>query len=188
MSSRRSRTSSPGARPRRAWQEGDTIPAPEAVQSDGESAWALWQQVAQQHEAGFAPTQPLTVPLSLKPEEVAWAPTQPAGPLRGARQAQQQLVTLEAAILVARRNNRVCPRLDRWTEFRKLLPARKTATGVSQPPPALTGAQWDQLPSLTKRMLFRDQIEWAEHTGVLAAALEFMQRMAEQDWLHMGES
>jgi hypothetical protein len=164
------------------------MPALEAVQSDGESAWALWHQVARQHEAGFAPTQPLTVPLHLKPEEMAWAPTQPAAPLRAARREPQQLVTLEAAILLARRNNRVCPRPERWTEFRKLLPARKTASGVSQPPPALTGAQWETMPSLTKRMLFRDHIEWAEHTGVLAAALAFMQGMAEKDWLHMGES
>ena len=40
---------------------------------------------------------------------------------------------------------------------------------------------------LTKRLVFREQIEWAERAGVLEDVVAFMQSMAEEDWLHMGE-
>lgn len=116
------------------WLPGDAIPAPEAILSDGESAWALWHEVAHQHEQKFAPTAPMSVPQPLAPEERAWAPTQPpprGGPAVHRREAQP-LFTLESAMLVARRNNRVCPRPEQWTEFSALLPPRKTARGVSK--------------------------------------------------------
>jgi hypothetical protein len=42
-------------------------------------------------------------------------------------------------------------------------------------------------PPLTKRLCFREQIEWAEAAGLLESVMAFMQSMSEQDWLHMGE-
>jgi hypothetical protein len=175
-------------RPSERWQVTDRMPLPEVVQSEGESAWALWHQVAEHHEAGFAPTEQLSLPMRLKPDAVAWAPTQPAASFGTAPpRTTQSPFTLENAILVARRNNRVCPMPECWIEFTKLLPPRKTQRGALPPPPAATGAAWEVTPSLTKRMLFREQLEWAERTGVLAPALAFMQAMAEDDWLHMGE-
>ena len=42
-------------------------------------------------------------------------------------------------------------------------------------------------PSLTKRLCFREQVEWAERAGSLEAVMAFMQSMAEEEWLHMGE-
>ncbi|HEY0823138.1 MAG TPA: hypothetical protein VGD76_05070, partial [Ramlibacter sp.] len=53
----------------RPWLPGDPIPAPEAIHSDGDSAWALWKEVSQQHERRFADTAPLTQPPGLSPEE-----------------------------------------------------------------------------------------------------------------------
>lgn len=183
------------AEPDRAWQPGDSIPAPEVVHSDGDSAWALWNEVQEQHEAKFAPTAPMTspppMPATLSPEERAWAMTQPGfkvgkSPVPPRREAQP-LFTLEAAMLVARRNNRVCPRPERWAEFSALLPPRKTLRGTMQPPAPVTGPAWEATPSLTKRLCFREQIEWAERAGVLDAVMAFMQALPEEEWLHMGE-
>jgi len=174
-----------------AWEPGDIIPAAIAVHQDGDTAWALFNELSQQQEQRFAETAPMTQP-PLRPEEVSWAATQPASALPilprlvpPARSRQQ--VTLDAAMVVARRNNRVCPRPERWTEFTALLPVRKIGRGSQQPPAPATGAAWALTPSLSKRLCFREQVEWAESAGVLAQAMAFMQSMAEDEWLHMGE-
>jgi hypothetical protein len=178
------------------WQAGDSIPAPEAIHGDGDTAWALWHEANQQHEQKFAPTAPMTspppVPTTLSPEEQAWAATQPAGALEKAllaprRREAQPLFTLEGAMLVARRNNRVCPRPERWLEFSAMLPPKKTLRGMMKPPAPITGPAWAATPSLTKRLCFREQIEWAEQAGLLESVMAFMQSMPETDWLHMGE-
>ena len=176
----------------RPWEPGDTIPAPEAVHSDGDTAWALFNEISQQHEQRFADTAPMTQPPSLRPEEVSWAATLPASaaailPRLVPPARKEAQVTLEAAMLLARRNNRVCPRPARWTEFTALLPVRKTVRGSQQPPAPATGAAWAITPSLTKRLCFREQVEWAESQGVLGQAMAFMQSMSEDEWLHMGE-
>ena len=177
----------------RPWVAGDPIPAPEAVHQDGESAWALWTEVSQQHERRFADTAPATRPPGLSGDEAAWAATVPgsgavlAPRKAAARRDHPPLFTLEAAMLVARRNNRVCPRPARWDEFTALLPARKTLRGQQKPPVPATGAAWAVTPPLSKRLCFREQIEWAEAAGVLESVMAFMQSMPEEDWLHMGE-
>jgi hypothetical protein len=177
----------------RAWEAGDSIPAAEALHHDGDSGWALWTEIAQQHERRFAETVPVTQPPGMSPEEIGWAATQPAGGVLPARlplprrSAEKPLFTLEGAMLVARRNNRVCPRPQRWDAFMQLLPPKKTLRGTQQPPAPATGAAWAVTPSLTKRLCFREQIEWAERAGALEAVMAFMQSMSEADWLHMGE-
>jgi hypothetical protein len=174
----------------RPWEAGDSIPLPEAIHRDGDSAWALWNELRDQQDARFADTAPLTQPPGLHGEEIAWAPTVPSRRWpklgQGAREPQP-LFTLDAAMLVARRNNRVCPRPQRWDQFTAMLPPRKTLRGFARPPVPATGAAWAVTPPLTKRLCFREQIEWAERTGVLEAAMAFMQSMSEEEWLHMGE-
>jgi hypothetical protein len=173
------------------WEAGDPIPAPEAVHGDGDTAWALWNEVSDQHERRFADTAPATRPPGMSPDEAAWAATQPAGglPAKPTKRAKGSapIFTLESAMLVARRNNRVCPRPRRWDEFIGMLPARKTLRGSQQAPVAPTGAAWAVTPPLTKRLCFHQQIEWAERAGVIESAMAFMQSMAEEEWLHMGE-
>lgn len=177
----------------RPWQAGDTIPAPEVLHQDGDTGWALWNEVNQQQERRFAHTMPMTQPPGMNPDEVAWAATQPAGGAllkqhKAARKmVEQPLFTLEAAMLVARKNNRVCPRPERWDAFMQLLPARKSLRGTQQAPAPATGAAWAVTPALTKRLCFREQIEWAERAGLLEAVMQFMQSMSEEEWLHMGE-
>ncbi|HEX2547489.1 MAG TPA: hypothetical protein VHL79_21580 [Ramlibacter sp.] len=172
------------------WEAGDSIPAPDVVQKESDSAWAMWNEAQQQHERRFADTAPATTP-PMAPEDIHWLPTQPAGmapaPARAKAQPAQALFTLEAAMLVARRNNRVCPRPERWIEFSALLPPRKGLRGTQNPPAPATGAAWALTPPLTKRLCFREQIEWAERAGILEAVMSFMLSMPESDWLHMGE-
>jgi hypothetical protein len=181
----------PGSDLDQPWHAADPIPVPEVVHSDGDTAWAMFNEVASREEARFAPTAPMTVPPpALGAGERAWARTQPAARmpvLPAARRPQPPLFTLDTAMLVARRNNRVCPRPVRWTEFSAMLPPRKTARGQQRPPAAVTGPAWDVTPALTKRLCFREQIEWAERAGLLEAVMAFMQSMREDEWLHMGE-
>lgn len=176
----------------RPWVPGDAIPVPEAVHKGADSGWALWDEISRQHEARFAETAPMPGPAGLDAHDRAWATTMPAStapslPAAAPRRQAQPLFTLESAMLVARRNNRVCPRPHRWTEFSALLPPRQTARGVMSPPPPITGQAWAVTPSLTKRLHFREQIEWAERAGVLDAVMAFMQALPEEEWLHMGE-
>jgi hypothetical protein len=177
------------------WHAGDSIPAPVAIHTDGESAWAMWNEASRQHDAKFEPTAPMTMPPtapgSLSPAEAAWAATRPANavptlPASPQREATP-LFTLETAMVLARRNNRVCPRPARWVEFSGMLPPRKTLRGQLQPPAPATGAAWDVTPPLTKRLCFREQIEWAERAGLLEGVMAFMQSMREDEWLHMSE-
>jgi hypothetical protein len=168
---------------------GDKIPAPEAVERNGESVWALWSEANRKQDRGFADTAPATNTHRLG-EDPGWAKTQPASALKAPRARKpeaQPLFTLDAAMLVARRNNRVCPRGARWEELHALLPGRRTPRGVQAPPAPPTGPAWAKTPPLTKRLLFREQIEWAETQGVLENVMAFMQSMPETDWLHMGE-
>jgi hypothetical protein len=172
----------------RTWHPGDSIPAPEAEHRGTESGWALWNEVAQQHEKKFAPTAPMSNVGGMDTHDRAWAATQPAeAAAASGRRAGQPLISLDAAMLVARRNNRVCPRPARWAEFSALLPVRKTVRGKQPPPQPVTGGAWAVTPSLTKRLCFREQIEWAERAGNLEAVMGFMQSLSEQEWLHMGE-
>lgn len=170
---------------------GDKIPVPEAVEG-GESAWALWSEENEVHERRFADTAPASVEMMRQGEDSpGWAQTQPGSPAGLApaprRREEKPLFTLEAAMLVARRNNRVSPRPQRWQELHAMLPPRKTLRGVQQPPAPPTGPAWAVTPPLTKRLCFREHIEWAERQGVLESVMAFMQMMPEEDWLHMGE-
>jgi hypothetical protein len=170
---------------------GDKIPTGEAIEASGESVWALWSEISNQHEARFADTAPASSIHSMNSEDVGWAKTQPATSgaslPAAARRAEQALFTLDAAMLVARKNNRVCPRPGKWQEFHAMLPPRKTARGTMPAPAPIVGAAWVVTPPLTKRLTFREQIEWAESAGILEVAMRFMQSLQEDEWLHMGE-
>ena len=112
------------------YMPGDTIPAPEVVEGTGDSAWAEWSEASQAHERKFADTQPASAPMVLTPEERSWANTQPADVLDTAPKVprtpralppEPPALTVDLAMVVARRNNRVCPRPLQWDEFTYLL-------------------------------------------------------------------
>lgn len=180
--------------PDSAWVPGDSIPAPDVVQKETDSVWALWNEVTEQHEAGFTRTKAAPPPPEPAAENSGWADTSPSGYMLEEQgelppniQAQTLAVCLEDAVELARSNNRVCLRPQRWDELRAMLPSRKTVHGLQKPPPAVTGAMWAATPERAKRICFREHMEWAERVDVLEPVMEFLRSVPEEDWLHAGE-
>lgn len=89
-------------------------------------------------------------------------------------------ITVQHVLNEARRNNRVSPKDAHWNRLRNLL---GEATGFEPPPCAAAG---ESVPRLVRRMLLRDQIEWAADHGYLAVTLRFLQGVREENWEHMG--
>ena len=83
----------------------------------------------------------------------------------------------------ARKNNRVCPKPEKWQQLYEMLPERKH----SEPAPPLLGAAWNNTSSIPKRMCFREHIEWAASHDCLQQIHSFMQSLPESDWHHMGD-
>jgi hypothetical protein len=169
--------------PNDPYVRGDPISTPDAEERNTDSIWDLWHRTHKAHEAGFAETAPAAGQAS---PTRSFAPTQPIGigraPVPIPTRAPRPL-TLQDAMVEARRNNRVCPKPPRWQELYALLPDR-TAT---QPTPPLLGPAWHATPSLSKRMCLREQLAWAEAKGTLPEVLSFLKQLPEEDWHHMGE-
>jgi hypothetical protein len=152
----------------------DSLPVPE-VREGGDSTWELWHEAKRELEAAFAPTEPSApAPLSTGARSVEPPPARtPLGPL-GA----------DTLMVVARRNNRVCPQPALWTQLYHEL----GGPGADDlPPPPVERWLWSKLSSLQKRLFFREYLEWAERHGKLGRVAAFMERLGEADWLHMGE-
>lgn len=151
----------------------DSLPLPE-VREGGESTWELWHEAARELEAAFAPTEPsAAAPLAPTPRTAEPAP-----------QALPGRLGADTAMVVARRNNRVCPQPALWTQLYEELGGPHAD---DLPPPPVERWLWSKLSSLQKRLFFREYVEWAERHGKLAHVMAFMARLGEADWLHMGE-
>jgi hypothetical protein len=151
----------------------DSLPLPE-VKEGGESTWELWHEAARELEAAFAPTEPSApAPLAASTRAAERPPARTPGPL-GA----------DTLMVVARRNNRVCPQPASWTQ---LYHALGGAGADDLPPPPVERWLWTKLSSLQKRLFFREYIEWAERHGKLGRVADFMDGLVESEWLHMGE-
>ena len=157
---------------------GKTVPAGEATELTGESAWVQFEDLAARQDASFAATQradstqrgSTTIPGALLQRKLkAVVPPSRA--------------TLDDAMVEARRHNRVCPKPLYWYQLYDLLPA-KTET---EPAPPLDGRDWQTSSALNKRMVFRDHLEWAANHGALAEAMRFMAGLREDEWLHMDD-
>jgi hypothetical protein len=140
----------------------DLGPLPEVRECNRETTWALFQ--ALQAGESYQETQPIN---SLDIETRADAP-------RGPDPEVQDVLN------EARRNNRVSPTDVHWARLRELL---KGATGFEPPACAAAG---QSVPRLVRRMLLRDQIEWAADHGYLALTFRFLKALPEEQWLHMG--
>jgi hypothetical protein len=149
------------------------LPAPE-VEEGGESMLEAWHEAEREFDEAFAPTEPSAqAPLSVDTQD--WRRAVPA------REAGAP--SADALMLVARRNNRVCPQPRQWARLYQLL------QGDHYPdlaPPPLERQLWSRLSSLQKRLALREQIEWADRRGKLAEIARFFQELDEGDWVHMG--
>jgi len=150
------------------------VPLPEAREG-GESTWQLWQEASRRLDLAFAPTEPSGVaPLSTG----SWTPDPVA-------EAPSHLLSVHSLMVVARRNNRVCPLPAQWKQLYQLL-GGEARQDLHAPP--LQPWLWPNLSGLQKRLRFRDHVEWAEHHGLLEAVARFMNGLEERDWVHMGEA
>lgn len=150
------------------------LPVPEA-QEGGDSAWEYWQEASRRLDLAFAPTEPSSLaPLTTGSE---LSDLLPAG-------KPSHLLNSHNLMVIARRNNRVCPRPPQWTVLYERLQCERHH---GPPPPPVEPWLWSHLSGLQKRLRFREHVEWAEGHGRLGVVAEFMSGLAEGDWVHMGE-
>lgn len=168
------------------YMPGDKIPTPVAVEKNTDSAWALWSDVSAAQDAKFANTTPESRTMPLGGEDPRYAKTRPMaltpdGKPRAA--AATEAVTVDDVMLEARRNNRVCPRPDRWQELFDRLPDKL----ADRPMPPMIGPAWNVTSSLSKRTCVREHIEWAASHDFLEQVFAFLKQLPESEWYHMGD-
>jgi hypothetical protein len=177
-------------RPRDTWLPGERIPAPEATEENSEAAWELWQELSSGLDSQLTDTSDAdTRPEPPRSDFVAFpgeGDTLPQ-PLAEAMEASipRHLLTVEAVMTEARKNNRICPRISQWNDLFKLL-TRGEPPPESLAPPVEASA-WQMTSGLHKRARLRDQIVWASNHGGLRAAYAFLVNLPEDSWHHMGE-
>lgn len=148
------------------------LPVPE-VHEGGESTWDLWHEAKRQLDVAFAPTQPSTRP-PLGPDELRNISARPLG----------RPLTADAVMVLARRNNRVCPQPPIWTQLYRLMHGDRFQ---DLPPPPVERWVWTKLSDLQKRLRFREHVEWAERHHMLPEFVTFIEGLSEADWVHMGD-
>jgi hypothetical protein len=145
--------------------------APGGVEDISQEAWEEFQALRTAQEKQFEPTRPSTIPGPLSQRDSRAPP--PAKPA----------ISLDQAMAMARRNNRACPLPEHWTKLDAVL-AQAPQLG-SKPPAAIDGAAWRAVPSMQKRLRLKEQLEWSEKHGCLAAACELLLSLPEDGWLHL---
>ncbi|MGZ5848212.1 MAG: hypothetical protein ACXWJJ_12130 [Ramlibacter sp.] len=168
------------------YQFGDAIPTPEALEKDTDTAWALFRALAENADAQS--TAPGPAPPAVPPGDPAYAPTAPTGlqpaPEAAATQPAQS-PDLEALMLEARRNNRVCPRLEDWQALYDMLPGKRQVDGQWEPPLPISPQAWRVTSSMIKRLCLRDHLEWAARHGAAGPVLALLRSLPEDHWLHV---
>ncbi|TFZ07776.1 hypothetical protein [Ramlibacter humi] len=167
---------------------GSRATAPMGLEETSESAWARFEELQRTHEVQFQATQPAARPAPTVPP--GFEPTEPMGlaqvKAKPAALAPAVIrdVTLEEAMVMARRNNRACPMPAQWSAFHKMLPPRVSEGRTFTPPAPVDGAAWNATSAMQKRLRLRDQIEWAGRVGALQQAYQFLVSLPEEQWHH----
>ena len=150
----------------------DRATAPMALERNSESAWALFEQLQSGQEVPQEPAAPVP----------GYEPTEPMEMPGAAAAPSRVRATLDEVMALARRNNRACPLPAPWAAFYDLLPAR--ASDGARPPPPVDRQGWTASSAMHKRLRLRDQIEWADRSGVLQQAHDFLAGLPEEHWHH----
>ena len=168
---------------------GDAIPTPDAHEKDTASAWALFNELTESQEGRFAPTAPGSGPAPLRGPATAPAPgyeaTAPATMQGAAAGGREAPLGIDELMIEARRNNRVCPRLEDWQKLYALLPGKQEVDGRMQPPPPISPQAWRVTSAMVKRLCLRDHLEWAVAHKAVLPVLMFLRNLPEDNWLHM---
>ena len=93
----------------------------------------------------------------------------------------QELVALFAI------NKRVCPQPHRWNELYKVFSYAAVVRKVAPPDRPLVLAAWHETPALLKAIRMRDHIHWACAHGLEDWLTDWLHRLDEGDWHHLGE-
>jgi hypothetical protein len=150
----------------------DRATAPAGLEHNSESTWQLFEALRNGEEV------PQKAPPTPAP---GYEPTEPMGMAGAARVESRAKATLDEVMALARRNNRSCPLPAPWAAFYELLPVRGDGTKAPLP---VDRQGWTASSAMHKRLRLRDQIEWADRTGVLQAAHDFLARLPEEHWHH----
>ena len=169
---------------------GDAIPAPDALEKDTDTAWALFHELTEKQERKFSQTMPGSVPATLPDPlpEPAKAPPQATAPASAdvaGGAGRLAPLGVEELMIEARRNNRVCPRLEDWQRLYDMLPGKQQVDGKWTPPPPISPQAWRVTSAMVKRLCLRDHLEWAASHGAVMPMLIFLRGLPEENWLHM---
>lgn len=97
------------------------------------------------------------------------------------------MVGLEQAMEEALKNDRVCPQPHKWDELYKLLPNKVIKGNGWEPSLPLILSAWPNTPYILKMFRLQEHIEWAYEHGCLDVIHEFMKKLGEEEWFHIGE-
>ena len=160
---------------------GDPIPVAHASERNTDTVWALWSDLVARDN-----TFQDTVPMNGR--DFAPPPLPASATLRSKVQpASHASSTLEACLTEARKNNRVCPQPAKWQQLYQMLRSKALQAPDVEPTPPILVPAWLETPPLTKRMCFREHVEWAAAHGCIEDVYAFLKRLPEQHWYHMGE-
>ena len=94
--------------------------------------------------------------------------------------------TIGSLLQYCKQDGRVCPQPTHWHRLWLLLPNRKRV-GVSWVPALpMILAGWSA-PDAVKVERLTEHIEWAERHGALLVVADFLRKLREEDWHHVGE-
>lgn len=139
----------------------DLGPLPEVIETDSETLWKMFVELDEQHTSSFTKTQPSAIT-----------------PLAGEHPRLPGGYSVQEVMAEVRRNNRVCPKEAEWQNLHAML--------APQAPAPLTGSELKKTPPLLRRIRLRDQVEWAAENGQLMEVMDFLQKLREDQWMHMG--
>jgi hypothetical protein len=92
--------------------------------------------------------------------------------------------TLADAIAETEKNGRVCLQPLKWNELWVKLPSRTRRGANWEPPPPLILAAWWETPVLSKKLRFREHLEWADKHGAMNEIYDFIIHLREDQWYH----
>jgi hypothetical protein len=94
---------------------------------------------------------------------------------------------LQALIIYAQSEGRVCPMPSQWNALWELLPDRSRVGYGWKPALPLILAAWWETSVVSKRQRLAEHIDWAAEHGALLEVEKFLRDLPEVHWLHEGE-